>query len=187
VRSPYVVALLDVQPRYRFIALELCAGGNLRLAIRRGLMDASDLARVGQQLRAALRAVHAAHAVHRDVKPANILVRETRRGSPIVLADFGLAIRAGPRGSTRNAGTLRYLAPELRSADRNIAATSASDLFGAGAVLLELALAPAALPRDFDRIDVALDVTGHVPEDLPHGWTPRLRSLLSPDPEARTW
>ncbi|MCA9652243.1 MAG: hypothetical protein KC501_20180, partial [Myxococcales bacterium] len=38
VRSPFVVALLDVQPRHRFIALELCRGGNLRLALRRGLV-----------------------------------------------------------------------------------------------------------------------------------------------------
>ena len=40
VRSPFVVSLLDVQPRGRFIAMDLCRGGNLRLAMRRGLVGA---------------------------------------------------------------------------------------------------------------------------------------------------
>ena len=91
VRSPHVVALLDVQPTHRFIALSLCRGGNLRVAMRRRLLGPDDLPRVGAELQAALRAVHAAGAVHRDIKPANILVREAREGSPIALADFGLA------------------------------------------------------------------------------------------------
>ncbi|HLT39320.1 MAG TPA: protein kinase, partial [Enhygromyxa sp.] len=51
VRSPHVVALLDVQPRHRFVALELCRGGNLRLAMRRGLIGPADLGSVATQLR----------------------------------------------------------------------------------------------------------------------------------------
>jgi serine/threonine protein kinase len=153
--------------------------------MRRGLMGPDDLDRVGRQLRAALRAVHAAHAVHRDVKPANILVREATQDAPIALADFGLAVRVGPRGARSAAGTLRYLAPELRGS--GFEATPASDLFSAGVLLLELALAPEPLPEAFDRIDHTLDASALVPDDLPGGWTPTIRSLLSLDPEARNW
>ena len=194
VRSPHVVALLDVQAAHRFIALSLCRGGNLRVAMRRRLLGPADLPRVAAELQSALRAVHAAGAVHRDIKPANILVREAREGSPIALADFGLA--QGERGAAGHAGTLRYLAPELRThagegrgpvpkASR-VTATAASDVFSAGVVLLELALAPGALPAPFDHVSGDFDAAEWVPEDLPDGWTPRLRAMLATDPAART-
>jgi tRNA A-37 threonylcarbamoyl transferase component Bud32 len=185
VRSPYVVALLDVQPRHRLIALELCKGGNLRLAMRRGLVGPPDVPRILSELSRALDAVHAAGAVHRDVKPANILVRTPFRGSSVALADFGLAAGPGPKSAGANAGTLRYLAPELRRG--SAAATVASDRFSAAVVLLELALLPAPLPDSFDRLDDELDADQEVPEDLPEPWRSRLRALLSRDPDARVW
>jgi tRNA A-37 threonylcarbamoyl transferase component Bud32 len=185
VRSPFVVALLDVQPRHRFIALDLCRGGNLRLALRRGLVSAADVPRIGEQLRAALAAVHAAGAVHRDIKPANILVRGRNRGAPVALADFGLAVGHEPRRTATNAGTLRYLSPELRRGGAR--ATIASDLFSAGVVLLELAFAPQPLPDQLDRLDADLDARALVPDTLPAPWPQTLRSLVSPQPEARSW
>jgi tRNA A-37 threonylcarbamoyl transferase component Bud32 len=185
VRSPYVVALLDVQPRHRLIALELCRGGNLRLAMRRGLVGPADVPRILPELRAALGSVHAAGAVHRDVKPANILMRTPFRGSSIALADFGLAAGPGPKSAGANAGTLRYLAPELRRG--SAAATIASDRFSAGVVLLELALLPAPLPDAFDRLDDDLDADKEVPDDLPEPWRGTLRALLAKDPDARVW
>lgn len=185
VRSPYVVGLLDAQPRRRFIAMDLCRGGNLRLALRRRQVGPDDLPLIGKQIGAALKAVHAAGAVHRDVKPANILVRRRGRGSPIALADFGLAVGTDPDQVGPNAGTLRYLAPELRVAGAR--ASAASDRFSAGVVLLELACAPAPLPAIFDRLDATLDVRDRVPESLPEGWGDRLRRLLSVDPQERTW
>lgn len=184
VRSPFVVALLDVQPRHRFIALELCRGGNLRLALRRGLAGPGDLDRIGEQLRNALAAVHATDAVHRDVKPANILVREASPGAPIALADFGLAVRGGPDSRGPKAGTLRYLAPEVRTGSH---ATKDSDRFSAGVVLLELALAPTPLPSDFDRIGGDFDAAALVPDSVPEPWRSTIQSLLSSEPKARQW
>lgn len=186
VRSPHVIALLDVQPAHRFVALSLCRGGNLRLAVRRRLVGPDDLPRIGPQIRSALRAVHAAGAVHRDVKPANILVREARPGSSVALADFGLALAEARPGTATHAGTLRYLAPELRSGGPRARATSASDIFSAGVVLLELALHPAPLPPLFDQASGQFDATEHVPRDLPDGWSAHLAAMLAADPAART-
>jgi hypothetical protein len=189
VRSPYVVALLDARPKRRFIALELCRGGNLRLAARKGLLGPHDLDRIGRQLDAALKAVHAVGAVHRDVKPANILVRHAdlapgSAAATIALADFGLAVSDAPHSSVGRAGTLRYLAPELRTGAGK--PSPASDRWSAALVLLELAMTPTPLPDAFDRIDGEFDARAFVPDDLPEPWGDRLRARLDPDPEART-
>jgi tRNA A-37 threonylcarbamoyl transferase component Bud32 len=182
VRSPYVVALLDVQAKYRFVALELCEGGNLRRALRRRRVDKDALPHIASQLDSALRAVHAVGAIHRDVKPANLLLRKPG-DLTIALADFGVAIESDPNSGRRaRAGTLRYLAPELR---RGEPATPASDLFSAGAVLLEIALYPTPLPEAFDRLEDPGDARALIPEDCPPSVRSRLESWLHPDPRAR--
>ncbi|HFE45680.1 MAG TPA: hypothetical protein ENJ18_09340 [Nannocystis exedens] len=141
--------------------------------------------RIGSQLAAALRAVHAVGAVHRDVKPANILVRDTELGSSIALGDFGLALPGSRRGEVRNVGTLRYLAPELRHGHSQSRANRACDVFSAGVVLLEIATAPSPLAAGFDRASDDLDAASFVPNNLPGGWSDHLRAMLAIDPEAR--
>ncbi|CAM5535099.1 Serine/threonine-protein kinase PknD [Streptomyces cyaneofuscatus] len=68
---------------------------------------------IGLQILQGLRAVHAASVVHRDVKPANVLVRED---GTAILVDFGIATFEGAAQVTRSGsviGTPPYLAPEL--------------------------------------------------------------------------
>lgn len=190
IRSPQVVSILDVQIEHRFIALELCRGGSLRMALRRKLIDRSRLRAIADQLRLGLAAIHAAGAVHRDVKPANLLFRDDGPDSEIALADFGIAVhqQSRPHKNPRRAGTLRYLAPELR---RGESASPASDLYGAGVVLLEIALAPEPLPSTLSDALDSLDGIGEplpwIPDDLPISDRKTLMGLLAVDPQQRHW
>jgi serine/threonine protein kinase len=115
-----------------FIVMEYVPGTSLaevgRLAPRR-------VVELGVQACAGLQHAHDAGLVHRDVKPANLLVRED---GVLKVADFGIA-RAAESTRHTQAGTLlgtaAYLAPEqIAGAD----ATPASDVYSLGAVLYEL-------------------------------------------------
>ncbi|MBC9732308.1 serine/threonine-protein kinase [Nocardioides marmotae] len=130
-----------------------------------------------RQLLAGLAAIHAAGVVHRDVKPANLLLHPTGSGRPhLVVSDFGVAVDlAGPRLTETGAvvGTPGYLAPEVAG---GAAAAPAADLYAAGQVALFLLLGapasvPGALPARPDRVPDAL-------WDL-------LADLVAADPAAR--
>lgn len=91
----------------------MSTGGSLRDLIRRGPVDIDSAISIARQVAEALDAAHRAGLVHRDVKPANILL--TRDGRPL-LTDFGIA-RAMDSGTqlTRTGtsmGTPEYMAPE---------------------------------------------------------------------------
>ncbi|MGH9916082.1 MAG: serine/threonine-protein kinase, partial [Pyrinomonadaceae bacterium] len=88
--------------------------------------------RIGYQAAAALTAAHAAGIVHRDVKPANILLADD---GTVKITDFGISRAVGDVTLTRTgmlAGTPAYLAPEAARGD---VPTAASDVFSLGATL----------------------------------------------------
>lgn len=98
--------------------------------------------RIGEQLARALAHAHARGVLHRDVKPANVLV--SRYGRPL-LADFNLSIREADAGrSAIVGGTLAYMAPEHLDAFNSESATPAdaidarSDVYSLAVVLWEL-------------------------------------------------
>jgi predicted ATPase/class 3 adenylate cyclase len=101
-----------------FIAMRYVSGGSVRdLARREGPLPAARAAAVVSPVASALDAAHAAGLVHRDVKPANMLV-DSRPGRPdhVYLADFGLSkVRSPSVRLTRTGmflGTVAYMAPE---------------------------------------------------------------------------
>jgi hypothetical protein len=183
VRSRHVISLFGAQPEHGFIALEVCRGGSLRQAMRRGKVTRADMDAVGEMMAAALRAVHAVGEIHRDIKPANILLRSLSPRPQAVLADFGLVRRVESTGPAM-AGTLRYLAPEVRAGQN---ASAASDWYSLGLVLLELARSPLQLPESLDRLEGLGDPVPHLPEDLSTLWKDRLTRLLATEPGERTW
>ncbi|HCU92921.1 MAG TPA: hypothetical protein DHU96_09355 [Actinobacteria bacterium] len=101
-----------------FIAMRYVRGGDVRSLVRRlGALPAARVAGIVSQVASALDAAHAAGLVHRDVKPANMLL-DTRPGRPdhVYLSDFGLSKEAlgsvGLTGSGQFLGTVDYAAPE---------------------------------------------------------------------------
>jgi serine/threonine-protein kinase len=96
-----------------YIVMELVEGPTLRHLIdEHGGLPVNDVIRIGKQVADALDAAHRAGLVHRDVKPANVLVP---RSGPVKVTDFGIAKAAGGDDLTRTGtvmGTARYLAPE---------------------------------------------------------------------------
>ena len=96
--------------------MRIVSGGSLATLIGdHGPLPPRFAAEIMRQLLAGLQAVHAAHLVHRDVKPANILLDATGKGRPhAYLSDFGIAIDLeGPRLTETGMvhGTPGYLAP----------------------------------------------------------------------------
>jgi eukaryotic-like serine/threonine-protein kinase len=115
-----------------FIVMEYVPGTSLAEA---GSLATARVAQLGVQACAGLQHAHEAGLVHRDVKPANLLLRDD---GVLKVADFGIA-RAAESTRHTHAGTLlgtaAYLAPEqIAGAD----ATPASDVYSLGAVLYEL-------------------------------------------------
>jgi serine/threonine-protein kinase len=121
-----------------FIVMELIRGHSLLAEIeRRGPMLAEIAACIGALLADALAVAHAAGIIHRDVKPANVMIAA---GGRLLLADFGVArLETEDSLVTKTGsvlGTPAYMSPEQASGDT---ATAKSDLYSLGATLYQLA------------------------------------------------
>ncbi len=114
-----------------YLAMELRGGGSLAQEIAgAGSIDPARAASITMQLAGALTAAHATGVLHRDVKPANVVV--SRRGEP-ALTDFGVAAVLGASESTTGpAFTPAHVAPEVL---RGETATAASDVYSLGSTL----------------------------------------------------
>ena len=117
-----------------FLVMEFIVGVSLAERIRcDGPLRTGDVVRIGMQIAAGLQAAHEQGIIHRDVKPANILLQDA--GERVKIADFGLArvldeIRLTQSGVVP--GTPQFMSPEQA---RGQAADHRSDLFSLGSVL----------------------------------------------------
>jgi serine/threonine protein kinase len=172
-----------------YLAVRYVDGGSLAERLRaEGPLPTAGLVRLAAEVGAGLDALHRRGIVHRDVKPANILIGSD---GTAVLGDFGLAKGRAYTVLTRPGqvlGTLDYLAPELI---RGEPAGPASDLYALGCVLYEcLAGAPPFSGRGILRVGMA-----HLEEepgdpavgraDVPPGVSWTVRQALAKDPARR--
>ena len=183
---PNVVGVYDIleEDGRPCIVMELVPFRSLRDAVAEdGPMSPAEAAQVGLSVLAALRAVHGAGVVHRDVKPANILLGPLGR---VVLADFGIAKAADSPALTASGvllGSPSYLAPERARGGR---AGTAADLWALGVSLYTAVEGRPPFERD-SMIASLTAVVADEPEPAPHAgplW-PVIEGLLRKDPADR--
>jgi serine/threonine protein kinase len=123
-----------------FIAMRLIRGPDLhRLVAKDGPLEPQRTARIVAAVAAALDAAHARGIVHRDVKPANILVELSEDGEHVFLTDFGISRSARPTDEVTSTGqllgTADYISPEQIEGER---ADARSDVYALGCVVCYL-------------------------------------------------
>lgn len=172
-----------------YIVYEYVPGRTLREAMRAGALDDRTAVEAAAQILDGLAHAHANGIVHRDVKPANVILAEADEVS-VRLLDFGLALMEEAETLTAAGdvpGTLAYVPPERLGGDE---ATSASDVWAVGVILWE-ALAgghpfwKASLLESAKAIEAGAPPLDSVRPDLPKALVATVDRALSLDPAAR--
>jgi YVTN family beta-propeller protein len=148
-----------------YIAMRYVEGTDLRALIRKeSRLDPLRAAGVVAQVASALDAAHERGLVHRDVKPANVLVGARGGGEHVYLTDFGLTKRSASETSLTGAGewvgTLDYVAPEQVRGD---VVDGRADIYALGCVLYEMLTGRVPFPRENDLAKL----WAHISDDAP--------------------
>ena len=178
-----------------YLVMDLIEGSDLAILVNQGPLSPERVIDLGVQIGDALAAVHRVGLIHRDVKPANVIVQPDGRAR---LIDLGLAGRHadGPGGRSAGAGadpvvgTLAYASPE-QSGALNRPVDARSDLYSLGVVLYECVTGqPPYLADDVGEL-LRLHATAPIPDprslrqDVPAGLAAILTRLLAKDPDDR--
>jgi Tol biopolymer transport system component len=180
-----IYALEEIENLHALV-LELVPGQNLAEKLTGGALPIEDAIAICRQVAAGLEAAHDRAVIHRDVKPANIVVSSAGQAK---ILDFGLAKSAPALGTDSQAptliahstpgtiaGTVSYMSPEQA---RGHACDQQTDIWAFGCVLYEtltghrLFAAPTAADTLLQIIDKDADL-----KDLPAGTPPRIRQLI---------
>jgi serine/threonine-protein kinase len=186
ISDPGIVQIFDVgaAPEGRYYVAELVDGESLADRLRREPIAMADALDVAEQLARALSHAHARRIVHRDVKPANVLITGDGR---IKVGDFGVARLAegSSDGGATIAGTPRYMAPEQSRGDP---VTPATDVYGVGVVLYEM-LAGHPPFQGGSAVELALrhvnDPPPPLPPEVPDAVAAVVERALAKQPGAR--
>jgi serine/threonine-protein kinase len=160
--EPHIVTIYDVGEHNGrpYIVMELATGGTIADRLDGAGHDVDESLRWLEQAAAALDAAHRRGVVHRDVKPANLLLTEE---GEVRVADFGIASAAGLASVTETGsvlGTLGYLAPEQARGER---VGPAADCYGFAVVAYQLL----AGRRPFEHATGAAEALAATREEVP--------------------
>ena len=172
-----------------YLVMELVQGITLRERMRAGPMPSREVASIGADLADALNYIHRREVVHRDVKPANILLvdaAEEDAQASAKLADFGIArIVDGTRLTATGAiiGTVSYLSPEQALGSPLGPPT---DIYALGLVLLECLTAERAFPGSaMESASARIMRDPTLPAAVAGDWGALLRAMTAREPDAR--
>jgi eukaryotic-like serine/threonine-protein kinase len=173
----------DEMTQRPYLVMELVEGSTLSDQLRLGPLNPQRTAEIGSAVADALAYVHGQGLVHRDVKPANVLIST---GGRVHLADFGIARLVDSAHVTQTGdvlGTPSYFAPEQVSGEP---VGPPTDVYALGLVLLECLTGR----REYDgtSLEVAmarLNRQPQVPPNLPAGWRDLLIGMTARQPSAR--
>ncbi|MFP5315349.1 MAG: protein kinase domain-containing protein [Actinomycetes bacterium] len=190
-----LVALLDAgsdlsepaSPRV-YLVMELVQGPDLRHRLREGTLALRQTAQIGCDLAEGLDYIHRRSVVHRDVKPANVMLfdygtEDARMRAK--LTDFGVAALSGTRSDDANSltGTIAYMSPEQV---RGEPIGPASDVYSLGLVLLQCITGKLEFPGPAVESAVVRLFRGpKIPADLHPVWSALLTAMTSTDPAGR--
>ena len=139
---PNVVQAKDADTVNEQLVLEFVPGPTLHSVARRGPVHPRHFLLWAQQIGAGLQFLHANQFVHRDLRPANILI-DTHRKLTAKISDLGIGKPLDESATTHTViGTFRYMAPEVHDAQTDYR----SDIFSFGATLFFLLTAREAVP-----------------------------------------
>ena len=189
---PNVIPVFDAgeEDGVLYIIMRLVDGTDLRALIAaQGRLEPLRAARLVAQVGAALDAAHARGMLHRDVKPANVLLA---RNDHVYLTDFGLARRAATVGELTRHGTVvaraGYVAPE-QILDQRVDARA--DVYALGCLLFEALIGEAPFARSTEGPQVLAHLNAPRPSvvalrpDLPVGFDDVVRRAMATDPGER--
>lgn len=172
---------------HAYLVMELVEGPTLAQRLTKGPLSAAEAKDIARGVAGALAAAHSRGLVHRDVKPANILLGKDETGRTVPkLSDFGIAQRLGAGRITKTkmvVGTAAYLSPEQA---RGGEVGPATDVYALGLVMLEALTGH----REFDgpplqSAAARLQRNPRVPANLPPPWPQLLIAMTQLDPPSR--
>ncbi|WP_445442295.1 serine/threonine-protein kinase [Clavibacter sp. km1a] len=171
-----------------FIVMEIVDGTTLADRMKEGPLPGPEVARIGGILADALGYIHRRGVVHRDVKPANVLLARPEDDEPAAakLTDFGIArLVDGTRLTSTGSivGTVSYLSPEQALGESVGAPT---DVYALGLVLLECLTGRRTFPGTAAESTMARVVRDpEIPARLGAAWVDLLTRMTRRDPAAR--
>lgn len=182
-------AAKDPETNREFLVMELVEGQDLREVLRRGAIPAHDATRMLADLAEGLHVIHSRGIVHRDVKPANVLLAPahlpTRRWNA-KLADFGIARLLDESRLTatgRIIGTPGYLSPEQV---RGEPVGSSADIYSLGLLMLEALTGAQPFPGPaLESASARLVRDPVIPAELGSDWVELLTAMTARDPGDR--